>query len=72
MNFVAAANMTIAVGATPVFADIVATDEPTVSPAHIEALIGPKTRAIVVMHYARQLVSDGGDPAGGARRVDSR
>ncbi|MDQ1432730.1 MAG: hypothetical protein QOF40_3332 [Actinomycetota bacterium] len=51
MNFVAAANMTIAVGATPVFADIVAIDEPTVSPAQIEALIGPSTRAVVVMHY---------------------
>jgi dTDP-4-amino-4,6-dideoxygalactose transaminase len=51
MNFVAAANMTLAVGAAPVFADIVAVDDPTVSPRHVEALIGPRTRAVVVMHY---------------------
>ena len=51
MNFVAAANMTLAVGAAPVFADIVAVDDPTVSPRHVEALVGPRTRAIVVMHY---------------------
>ncbi len=51
MNFVAAANMTLAVGAAPVFADIVALDDPTVSPRHVEALVGPRTRAIVVMHY---------------------
>jgi dTDP-4-amino-4,6-dideoxygalactose transaminase len=51
MNFVAAANMTIASGATPVFADIVAIDEPSISPARIEALIRQSTRAVVVMHY---------------------
>ena len=51
MNFVAAANMTLAVGAAPVFADIVALDDPTVSPRHVEALVGPSTRAILVMHY---------------------
>ena len=51
MNFVAAANMTTAIGATPVFADILAIDEPTISPAHATALVGPNTRAIVVMHY---------------------
>jgi dTDP-4-amino-4,6-dideoxygalactose transaminase len=32
VNFVASANMTKAVGATPVFADICSLDEPTVSP----------------------------------------
>jgi dTDP-4-amino-4,6-dideoxygalactose transaminase len=51
MNFVAAANMSVAVGATPVFADIVAIDDPTVSPRHVESLVTPRTRAIVVMHY---------------------
>jgi dTDP-4-amino-4,6-dideoxygalactose transaminase len=51
INFVAAANTTIAVGATPVFADIVSVDEPTIDPAAVERLIGPRTRAVVVMHY---------------------
>ena len=51
MSFVAAANMTAALGAKPVFSDIVSLDEPTIDPAAIEAAITPATRAIVVMHY---------------------
>jgi dTDP-4-amino-4,6-dideoxygalactose transaminase len=51
VNFVAAANMTVAVGATPVFGDIVAAGEPTLDPRHLERLITPHTRAVVVMHY---------------------
>ncbi len=51
INFVAAANTTVAVGATPVFADIVGLDEPTIDPAAVERLITPRTRAVVVMHY---------------------
>lgn len=55
MNFVAAANMTVAVGATPVFADIVALDEPTIDPAAIERCITPRTKAVIVMHYGGYL-----------------
>jgi dTDP-4-amino-4,6-dideoxygalactose transaminase len=51
MNFVAAANVTVAIGATPIFADIVDVTEPTIDPVHLESLIGPRTRAVVVMHY---------------------
>ncbi|MEZ5845059.1 MAG: DegT/DnrJ/EryC1/StrS family aminotransferase [Hyphomicrobiaceae bacterium] len=51
MSFVAAANMTVTVGAKPVFADIIALDEPTIDPADIARRITPHTRAIVVMHY---------------------
>ena len=51
INFVAAANVTVAVGATPVFADIVGLDEPTIDPEVVERLISPRTRAVVVMHY---------------------
>jgi dTDP-4-amino-4,6-dideoxygalactose transaminase len=51
INFVAAANMTAAVGAIPVFADIQGLDEPTIDPAAIERLITARTRAVVVMHY---------------------
>lgn len=52
LNFVAAANMTVAVGAKPVFADIVALEEPTLDPAEVERCITPRTKAIVAMHYA--------------------
>ena len=52
MTFVATANMAVALGARPVFADIVSETEPTIDPAHIEALITPRTKAIAVVHYA--------------------
>lgn len=51
VNFVASANMTIAVGATPVFGDIVGLDEPTLDPAEIQRLVTPRTKAVIVMHY---------------------
>ena len=55
LNFVATANMTVAVGATPVFADILRLSEPTIDPAHVERLITPRTKAVVVMHYGGNL-----------------
>jgi dTDP-4-amino-4,6-dideoxygalactose transaminase len=55
INFVAAANLTIAVGATPIFADIIGMEEPTLDPAAVERLITPRTRAVVVMHYGGYL-----------------
>jgi dTDP-4-amino-4,6-dideoxygalactose transaminase len=51
INFVAAANMTVAIGATPVFVDIVSIDEPTLDPAQIEKCITPRTKAVIAMHY---------------------
>jgi len=51
LNFVAAANMTVAIGATPVFADITGLDEPTLDPADLERRITRRTKAVVVMHY---------------------
>jgi dTDP-4-amino-4,6-dideoxygalactose transaminase len=36
----------------PVFADVISEDEPTIDPAEARRLIGPRTRAVVVMHYA--------------------
>jgi len=51
INFVAAANMTKALGAKPVFADIVSLTEPTISPEEVERRITPNTKAVVVMHY---------------------
>jgi dTDP-4-amino-4,6-dideoxygalactose transaminase len=55
LNFVAAANVTVAVGAVPVFADICGLAEPTIAPAEIERLIGPRTKAAIVMHYGGNL-----------------
>jgi dTDP-4-amino-4,6-dideoxygalactose transaminase len=55
LNFVAAANMTVAVGATPVFADICSLDEPTIDQSEVERLISPRTKAVVVMHYGGSL-----------------
>jgi dTDP-4-amino-4,6-dideoxygalactose transaminase len=51
MNFVASANMTVAVGATPILADVISINEPTIDPSEIERLITAKTKAVVVMHY---------------------
>lgn len=51
LNFVAAANMTIAAGAKPVFADIISVEEPTIDPNHLRSLITSRTRAVIVMHY---------------------
>jgi dTDP-4-amino-4,6-dideoxygalactose transaminase len=55
LNFVASANMTVAVGATPVFADIVGLDEPTLDPTDVARLITPRTKAVIVTHYGGYL-----------------
>ncbi len=52
LTFVATANPLLTLGATPVFADIVSLDEPTLDPDHVARLINAKTRAIVAVHYA--------------------
>jgi dTDP-4-amino-4,6-dideoxygalactose transaminase len=52
LTFVATAACARYVGAKPVFADINGPDDLTISPTSIEALVGPRTRAIIVMHYA--------------------
>ena len=55
VNFVATANMTVATGATPVFADICSLAEPTIDPERVARLITPRTKAVVVMHYGGYL-----------------
>lgn len=52
LTFVATANAVRYVGATPVFGDIVSQDNLNISREAISALITPKTRAIIVVHYA--------------------
>ncbi len=51
INFVAAANMTCALGATPVFADSISFIDPTIDPKEIKAKITDRTKAVVVMHF---------------------
>ena len=51
LTFVAAANSIAHSGATPVFCDIEGADDLTLSPADLERVIGPATRAVIVMHY---------------------
>ncbi len=38
-------------GGTPVFADIVSLEQPVIDPAQVEALITPRTRAVVAVHF---------------------
>ena len=52
LTFVATANAVRYVGARPVFADIVSHDDLNISPDAIKSLITPRTRAIIVVHYA--------------------
>jgi dTDP-4-amino-4,6-dideoxygalactose transaminase len=52
LNFVAAANAIAVTGAEPVFCDIVGPDELNLDPADVEAAVTPRTRAVVVLHYA--------------------
>ena len=52
LTFVATANAVLYTGAEVRFADILGPEEPTISAAEIEKQITPRTRAIVVMHYA--------------------
>lgn len=52
LTFAATANATIYAGGTPVFADITSPTNWTISPQEIVKKITPKTKAIIVMHYA--------------------
>ncbi len=52
LTFAATVNAVKYVDATPVFADLRSTDDLTIDPADIRRKITPKTKAIVVMHYA--------------------
>ncbi|MGB5778532.1 MAG: polysaccharide biosynthesis protein [Allopontixanthobacter sediminis] len=50
-SFFATASCVLAVGATPVFADIEETSQ-NIDPASVERLIGPRTRAVICVHLA--------------------
>lgn len=52
LTFVATVNAVLYVGATPVFADITGLDDWNISPEDVRRKITPRTRALIVMHYA--------------------
>jgi len=52
LTFVATANAVRYTGATPVFADITSEDDLTISLESIKKAFTPRTRAVIVMHYA--------------------
>ncbi len=51
LSFVATANMARAVGATPVFVDCRGETDLNLDPADLAQRIGPRTRAIALVHY---------------------
>ena len=51
ITFVATASAVRYCGATPVFADVVGQDDLGIDPAHVAALVGPRTKAVTVVHY---------------------
>lgn len=52
LTFVASANAILYVGAVPVFADVVGPNDWNISPQSIREKITPRTKAIIVVHYA--------------------
>lgn len=52
LTFVATANAVRYTGATPVFADITGEDDLSLSPDDVAARLTPRTRGIIVVHYA--------------------
>lgn len=51
LSFVAGANVTRELGAEPVFCDVISEDDLTLSPASVERCFGPRTKAVIAMHY---------------------
>jgi dTDP-4-amino-4,6-dideoxygalactose transaminase len=52
LTFVATVNAVRYTGATPVFADVTGPGDLSIDPRDIEAKVTPRTRAVIVMHYA--------------------
>jgi dTDP-4-amino-4,6-dideoxygalactose transaminase len=51
LNFVAAANVVTHAGATPRFCDVVGPVDLNLDPNDLEAALGPRTKAVIVLHY---------------------
>jgi dTDP-4-amino-4,6-dideoxygalactose transaminase len=50
-TMVATAAAVLHAGGTPVFADVLDPTAPVIDPGHVEALITPRTKAVVAMHF---------------------
>lgn len=50
-TFAATAAAVLYCGATPVFADVIGPHDPSIDPAHVAALITPRTRAVACVHF---------------------
>ena len=55
LTFVATANAAVTLGARPVFVDVTSADDLTLSVEDLAEKVGPRTRAIAVMHYGGYL-----------------
>jgi dTDP-4-amino-4,6-dideoxygalactose transaminase len=51
-TFTATASAVLYCGATPVFADIIGPDDLSIDPDEVRALITPRTKAVVAVHFA--------------------
>lgn len=52
ITFAATAAAVVHCGATPVFADVLGTHAASLDPEHVRSLLTPRTRAVVVVHFA--------------------
>ncbi len=57
LTFVAAANTVVAAGGAPVAADILSLETPHLDPASVRERITPRTKAVMVMHYAGYMMA---------------
>jgi len=57
LTFVATANAVLYVGATPIFVDIESVDVPLMSLAEAEARCTPRTKAVILVHFAGYLAN---------------
>jgi dTDP-4-amino-4,6-dideoxygalactose transaminase len=51
-TFAATANAVLYAGGTPVFADVAGEHDLSIDVEHVEALIGPRTKAVAAVHFA--------------------
>jgi dTDP-4-amino-4,6-dideoxygalactose transaminase len=56
LSFVATANCALYCGATPVFVDVTSVDVPLIDLEDAARKLSPRTRAVIVMHYAGYMV----------------
>jgi len=50
-TFTATANAILYCGATPVFADVIGLDDPSIDPLEVERRITPRTKAVAAVHF---------------------